>query len=125
MPPTNVLPLGLGSSKIVLTIKGQHIPGFKNRKLAIKDKKSGKMRTLTEPSVKARTEAITQSFVSQLLSACQTIEPETLPGCSKLFWIASLLPEDDSWFWIPSQKIDCEMVLKGEEGCEMIVELIA
>jgi hypothetical protein len=107
--------------KIVLQVSG-NVPSFKNKKRAILDRNTGKMRTMTEAKTQKRMEEIIQSFVFQLCCATQT----TFVGISTeeqaRFLIASLLPEDDSWQWIPELHISCAKVKRGEEGGEMIIE---
>lgn len=109
--------------KIELRIKNLgHVPSFKNNKRAILDRKTGKMRTLTEPKTKQWMEDAIQSFVLQLLWASQTIEGEIPTGHSPHSWIASSLPLDDSWQWIPKLDISCHKVVKDEEGAQITIE---
>lgn len=105
----------MNTSSVKLSVKGKHIPSFKNRKRLMRG------RIVTDPKVQQQMEAIIQSFVSQLLCCTRTIGEETLMEQSPLCSIVSLLPEDDSRQWIPEQSakaIDCD---KGGEGA--IVEI--
>lgn len=69
-------------------------------------------------------EKVIQSFVSQLTSIMETTSPEILMGQSPQSWIASLLPEDDSWEWIRNSVKSCRKVEPGEEGATIIIERI-
>lgn len=118
--------LGRWPTRIRLAVRQQgHVPAFKNKKRAIQDKRTGKMRTLTEPKVAEWMEQCIQSLESQLFLALATAAEGTLMGRSRQSWIASSLPLDDSRQWIPEQHIYCKDVTKGEEGAEIIIERIA
>jgi len=111
--------------KIELEVKGlSHIPSFKNKKRSILDRNTGLQRTLTEGKTKQWMERCTQSLVSQLLCATQTIEGATIPGHSKLSLIVSSLPWDDSRQWIPETHITTQEVPNGDEGCLITIERI-
>jgi len=111
--------------RIVLqTPKGSHVPSFKNRKRAIKDSKTGKLRTLTEPSVKRWMEACIQSFASQLLSGEAIYGKETQTGVYQPSWIVSLLPASDSMNWLKELHVYVTECQTGEEGAEIIIEQI-
>lgn len=49
---------------------------------------------------------------------------EITTGPSALSLIASLLPLDDSRKWIPKHSADTQLVSKGEEGADILIEAI-
>lgn len=93
-----------GSVTVILRVKTP--PSFKNRKRAIKDRSTGKMRTLTEPSVKKRMKELTDALVSELLSVYRTSVRETSTASSLRSWIACSLPDGDSWKCVPNLQIE-------------------
>ena len=102
---------------IKLVVKGQgHVPSFKNKKRAILDSRSGKMRTLTEPQVKNWMNQCQQRFESQLRYSYRTAESETLMGRSLQSWIACVMPRNDSVKYIIEETIRVVKVPKGQEG---------
>lgn len=100
------------------------VPSFKNRKRAILDRNTGKMRTLTEPHTKQWMERCIKSFESQLYSAMQTIAGGTLTAQQARSLIVSALPLDDSRAWIPEMHIHSIDVEIGEDGADVIIERI-
>jgi hypothetical protein len=115
------IPLSVKSVKLEIRGLG-HIPTFKNSKSLAVDPE-GKPLTFTKKEYRATMDAITQSIVSQLFSACQTSGIETPTVESLRSWIVSSMPLDDSWKWIPkSGGWDCIVVEKGEEGADIIIE---
>ena len=122
-PGTGTPPTGSAASlRLVLTIQGKQIPSKKNRHYCSVPKPGRRARVLMDEKIKKRLEAITRDFVFQLLSESQTSGTMMQTGCSPLSWIASLLPEDDSWKWVPDLTVHCEKVKKGQEGCEITIE---
>ncbi len=116
------LPVRTPGSGIRLTVTGLgHVPSFKNKKRAILDRKTGKMRTLTEPETKKWMERCIQSFEYQLLSAFLITEGGMQTVLSPHSWTASFLPLNDSVQWIPEITIRVEQVEKGAEGA--IIEI--
>ena len=113
-------PLG----RIVLEVKGITIPAFKNRKRAILDRHTGKMRTLTDPSVKERMDQITLGIELELRSVIRTIGNGTWTAQQVRSWIASSLPLKDSRQWIPSLWIDAVDCNNGEDGATIDIEQI-
>lgn len=109
------------AEKLVLKVTG-NIPSFKNRKRAIQDRSTGKMRTLTEPETKKRMEQIIKSFVYQLCCITQIPGDGILTEQQARSLIVLLLPEDDSWKHIPELHIFSEMVEPGNEGAEITIE---
>ena len=96
--------------------KMQHIPSFKNKKRAIKDSKTGAMRTLTEPDAKAWMQKCIDSFVYQLNCMYRTREIETLTERCPLCWIAAGMPSDDSVNHIREIHVYVKTVTPGNEG---------
>lgn len=106
------------SVRLVVTGLG-HIPSKKNCHFPLSNGGLG-----IDKKVKERVETITRALLSALLSESRTIENATLMGCSRLSWIASKLPADDSLQWIPEIHIQCKSVDKGEEGFDISISEI-
>ncbi|MDZ4346317.1 MAG: hypothetical protein U1E51_28215 [Candidatus Binatia bacterium] len=112
--PSQVTP----SPPLVVRIRGLgNVIPFKNRKRI-----SGN-RLITEPHVKKQMQAMTDSFVLQLLSECQTREGATSTECLRRFLIACV-PQDDAWTYIPEIVIKGELVPTGEEGADVLIEQV-
>lgn len=79
---------------------------------------------ITEPRVKAQMQAITNSFVSQLLSALAIAGGATWTAAQRRSWIASRLPADDCWTIVPDERAFGELVPAGEEGAVIVIEQI-
>jgi hypothetical protein len=111
--------------KIALAVKNQgHVPSFKTLKQASINQQTGKPFVRTPANVKAWMLRCIANFESQLFLDTQITGPETPTAPNQPSWIASLLPLDDSWQWIPEQHIYCEKVEKGKEGAIIIIEKI-
>lgn len=96
---------------------------FKNKKRAILDSRTGKLRTLTPKKMRDQMEEITRAFVSQLASDAQTELGETLTASSLRSWIAQRMPFDDSLQWIPEIRITSfDAINKEDEGIVMLIE---
>jgi hypothetical protein len=76
----------------------------------------------TRANAAAFKEALTSAIVSACVSYSQAGIGGTVTEGSRLFSILSLMPEDDSWQWIPSMTVDCEAVPVGEEGIDITIE---
>ena len=117
-----------GAGTIRLVVKGiGNCPSFKNRKRAILDSNTGKMRTLTEPKAKQWMEKCIQSLSSQLLAYSQTTEGGTLTDAQRQCLTALLRQSDqfdDSWQWIPEIDIRSRLVEQGQEGAEVEIEYL-
>lgn len=110
---------------VVLLVEGQgHVPSFKNKKRAILNRASGKMRTLTDPETQRWMRKCEDSFVSQLHSWYRTnvIETQTEP-CQPCL-IASFMPSDDSVNHIREINVMVRDVVKGEEGAILMIECL-
>lgn len=88
------------------------------------DSKTGKLRTLTEPSVKRWMEECIQYFECQLSGIFRTDGGETLGEWLKHLRTAQCLPLDDSLGWMIPGEQSVVVVPKGEEGAEIIIERI-
>lgn len=94
-----------------------HIVSFKNRKRAILDSHTGKMRTLTPYMVKKRMDNLENAILSALYSSFPTEGTETPLECLKQLQIALSGLSDDSVNEIPCGMWESEQVISGEEGC--------
>lgn len=103
-------------SNISLSVRGINIPSFKNNKMIAQG------RLITNPKRQKVMEQITASFVLQCISGLATSggAMPTVPCPRSL--TASLLPEDDSWQWIPEIRVVVAQVPKGSEGCDILIE---
>lgn len=107
---------------IKLEVRGVSISAFKNKKRAILDRHTGKMRTMTDAKTQKQMELIIRSIKSQLLSIIATDTKGTSTGQRVQSWIASNWPLKDSRQWIPQlyvEAVDCD---KGEEGATILIE---
>jgi hypothetical protein len=77
-----------------------------------------------DAGIKKRMEIITRALLSALISESQTIDVETLTGCSPLSWIVSRMPGDDSLQWIPEIHVTCQQVSMGDEGFDIEITQI-
>lgn len=107
---------------LVLRVRGAgEIPSFKNTKRAIRDRKTGKLRTLTPGPIKQRMQAIEDAILSELCSASRTIVSGTLLACWKPLPIALSGLCDDSTREIPQGSWDTVQVEPGEEGADIFI----
>lgn len=91
---------------------------FKNSKLLTRGK------TITDPELKKRMQAIVQSLELQLRSAFQTIGDETRTDARQRFLMHSL-PQDDCWTCIPELVVTSRLVSdESEVGCDITIERI-
>lgn len=103
--------------KIALEIKNQGpVPSFKNAKRIFGSK------LVTRKDVKKWMAQCTQSFESQLFCATVIGEGATLTAQLQRSSIASSLPHDDSWDWIPQLEVRAVLCNKGEEGATVTIE---
>jgi hypothetical protein len=108
---------------IRLQVRGLgHVISFKNKKRAILDRHTGKMRTMTEAKAQEWMKRCVQAFESQLICAYQTTEGAMPMARSRRSWIAWSVPQDDSVTWIPEEMIRVVRVAKGEEGADILIE---
>ena len=100
-------------SAVKLEVKNLgHVPALKNSMYAIVDPK--------HRDWKRRCVA---SFVSQLISACQTTESETLTT-QRVRSLTALLPQDDAWQHIPVMILTASKVKMGDEGAEILIDVM-
>jgi hypothetical protein len=88
-------------------------PSFKNAKRAIRDRDTGKMRTLTQKSVAQRKKNLEDAIVSALFSSLPTDAPTTQMDAALLSLIASLPPDDD---WKILSRLAIDSALSPEHG---------
>ena len=106
-----------------LSIRGlSHVISFKNRKRAILDRNTGKMRTLTEPKAAKWMKACIELFESRLFSEYLTSADGMRTGRSLRSWIASYTPASDSVNAITEINVKVERVPVGEEGADILIE---
>jgi hypothetical protein len=103
-----------------------HIPSFKNAKRWVtKDPRGKPLKKaflITSPEFQKWREKAVQSLESQLLSSCRTTCGETPLEPSKLLWILSRLPADDSVNDLPEGSWKVIRVPPGEEGAIITIE---
>jgi hypothetical protein len=109
--------------KLVLHLVG-NIAAFKNTKMMARNRRNGKIRPITDPKLQMKMDEITNAFTSQLSSVIRTIGGETLTAQQLRSSIASLVPLDDSWQWVPKLTIEAEACSKGNEGATVEIETI-
>jgi hypothetical protein len=112
----------MNESVALKVITGSNVPSFKNRKRAILDKNTGRMRTLTEPDIKRRMRELEAAIESALYSWSQTGVPETDLECRKQLRIALSGLQDDSLKEIPEFSFGVRYVEAGQEGVEITIE---
>lgn len=120
------MPVPASSRPIILRLFDLgHVPGnFKNRKRAILDKRTGKMRTLTDPKIKKWMDKAARSIESQLRFMCQTGVNGTVTDQQLRSWTQSSVPLEDSLTWIELGYVRGQRVKKGEEGATILIERI-
>lgn len=105
--------------KIVLEIKGLgEIVSFKNSKMITRG------RLITAPRKQKQMEAITKLLKSQLLSLLATTETEMVTERIQLSKIALSVPLDDALAWVPEHCVKLRRVSRGQEGAEIVIELM-
>lgn len=111
--------------KIVLSVKNQGpVPTFKNKKRIALNQKSGKSFLITESKTKKWMTKCIHNFESQLFCITQIGGGGTPTVPLQRSLIASSLPLDDSWTWIPQLIVSAELVEKGLEGATITIERI-
>lgn len=95
-----------------------HCPSFKNSKLLLWNQR----RAITKPEYQKWMQAAIRLIESQLLSALATRGIEITTGPLAPSLIASYLPLDDSRKWIPSHSVSTQLVSKGNEGADLVIE---
>lgn len=106
---------------ITLRFTGQHIPSFKNSKLLTRGK------LITKPEYQKVMKDIIRAFESGLRSAILTGDSATLTEDALRRWtvsVAQLKHFDDNRFWVSEITVDCMDVPKGEEGCDLTLEIL-
>lgn len=103
-----------------------HIPSFKNAKVWIMKLPNGKSLRrpllITSPEFQDWKTKAVLSLESQLLSLSVTECGATQPAPSRLLWILSLLPADDSVNDLPEGSWTVKRVNPGEEGARIVIE---
>lgn len=114
------------STRLYLTVRGlENVTSFKNSKEIVRIK--GRPKLVTAPRKQKWMERCIRSFESQLSSALATTEGETQTGCSQPCLTALFTPSrtfDDCVQVIPELNVRVVTVKKGEEGADIIIELI-
>lgn len=103
------------------------VPSFKTGKTAFGwlDRATNKImaRPLTLPQHAKWMALATLSIESQLRSALGITDAKIRTVASPRSWIASLLPLDDSWAWVPELPVISRLCRPGEkEGAEIRIE---
>lgn len=103
-------------------ILGQSVPSFKNRKRAIQDRNTGRLRTLTEPETKQRMDRLEKAIEFALYSWSATGARETDLECRKQLRTVLSGLSDDSLKEIPAFSFGVRCVEAGQEGVEITIE---
>jgi len=106
---------------LTLSFRGRHLPSFKNSKLLTRG------RSITKPEYQKVMADIIRSFESDLRSATQTSADATWMVDSPAPWIVllrHLKGFDDSRQWISKIEVDFMEVEKGQEGCDLTLEIV-
>lgn len=108
----------MNKSKIVLYLGGiGHVKGKKNNKLMARG------RLITKPEYQDWIKYATRVIESQLPAVSQTTDAGIWTGAQQPCSTSSpILPEDDSWQWIPELVLRAEPVPKGQEGAVITIE---
>lgn len=107
------------TTSIVLKISGLgNVPSFKNNKMLTR----GKM--ITDPVKQKWMDRATRSLESQLLSAIRRTLAGTPMVPNQHFWIALSEQFDDSVQWIPEISVKATKCEKGEEGADILIEML-
>jgi hypothetical protein len=107
------------SNAVVLVVRGMgHVPSKKNSKLWTGQK------LITKPEYQAWIQIAIYAFECQLRSGTVTDADATLTERQRRSSIASSLPADDCWDWIPELHVRAERCAKGQEGATVTVERI-
>lgn len=114
---------GLVSSNVLrINVRGcGNTPSFKNRKRAIQDSKTGKLRTLTERKVAQRKSRIQAVMLSELISVFATFDPEISTAVRQQY-LMRLLPPDDNWKVVCGLNVTGSKCNPGEEGFTITIE---
>jgi hypothetical protein len=106
---------------VTLKFQGENLPSFKNSKLLTRGK------LITKPEYQRVMQQIIRAFESGLRSATQTNADATWMVDSPAPWIVllrHLRGFDDNRFWVSSITVDCLDVPKGEEGCDLTLDIL-
>jgi hypothetical protein len=113
-----------------LRITGLNVPSFKNTKMIMTPKRKRNPDPLnpprplliTDPKKQAIMDRITDDFVSQLRSWCQTKGIATETESFRRFLTAGSLPLDDCLAWIGQISVSWRRVWSGHEGVIVRIE---
>lgn len=101
------------------------VPSFKTGKLAFGwiDKVTKKVmaRPLTKPEHAKWMDLAIRNIECQLRSAFQITDERIRTAASPRSWIASLMPLDDSWAWVPELNVRSELCAPGDEGATITI----
>ena len=112
-------PLPAPSGAVVLRIRGLGpLFNFKNSKVLTR------RGVMTDPGLKKRMDAITQSFASQLRSHFRIGVGATLTD-AQLQSLTLSLPHDDCWTAVPELVVSARLVGKGDDGAVVTIERLA
>lgn len=105
----------MNTRRVVLEVSGiGNVPSKKNSKMLTRG------HLITKPEYQKWMEKCIQGFVSQLSSGTATIEEGMQTGALPQSLIASLMPEDDSWQWIPEIRI---LASKGNHNSGALITI--
>lgn len=117
-PKSSPNPVTPSPAPVVLRVRGiGNLTSFKNRKRI-----AGK-NLITEPSVKRRQIALRDVIVCEYTRALATVVAETLMVSQPVSSMPLFLP-DDCWTVVPELIVTGQLVPKGDEGCDVTIELL-
>lgn len=107
------------TTSLVLKIAGLgNVPSFKNNKMLTRGK------LITDPVKQKWMQRAIGDLESQLLAAYSMAVAETSTGCVALYLTAWSKRFDDSIHWIPEISVKATKCENGEEGADILIEML-
>lgn len=116
--------ISCAATPLTLRLRGcGNVVSFKNTKKIARIK--GRPALITDPRKQKAMDSYIRAFESLLNSAYRTSATGMATGCSLASWIRSCVPLDDSRKWISEQSLRFIEVAKGDEGADVVLEIIS
>lgn len=106
------------TSLVLKIVESGNVPSFKNNKMLTRGK------LITAPEKQKWMDLATRSLESQLLSAIRRTLAAMPMAPNQQFWIALSEQFDDSVQWIPEISVKATKCEKGEEGADILIEML-